>query len=173
MANQPPLFVRFSLTRGLLPSIDCIFPLEPVTFLRVQPMALLGEQAMTQAIIQDMWGQRLRDYTIINIGLMTVVLLEDSTIELLNTLVAILTDTLFTDPPPDFILGRSHHATLIQYNNWRVLHHDHWIHLAQPRAWELYLAYPLGAALPGPIEDYFGNFTDRYLIDDFPTNPHP
>ena len=125
MANQPPLFSMFSLTRGRLPNIDGIFPLEPVTFLRVQPMALLREQAMTRAIIQDMWGRRLRDYTIVNIGLMTVVLLEDATIELLNTLVAILLDTLFTDPPPDFILGRSHHATLIQFNNWRVQFDTH------------------------------------------------
>ena len=68
-------------------------------------MALLREQAMTRAIIQDMWGRRLRDYNIVNIGLTTVVLLEDPTLELLNTLIDILLDTLFTDPPPDFILG--------------------------------------------------------------------
>ena len=81
------------------------------------------------------------DYNIIDIGLVTIMLLEVTTIELLNTLVAILTDTLFSDPPPDFFLGRSHHSTLIQYYNWRVLHHNHWIgplHLEQPKAWELY-----------------------------------
>ena len=176
MPNQPPFFVRFSLTRGMIPNIDGIYPQGHVTFIRVQPMALLREQAMTRAIIQDMWGRRLRDYTIVNIGLTTVVLLEDPTLELLNTLIDILLDTLFTDPPPDFILGRSHHNTLIQFSNWRVLYHDMWIgqlHLAQPRAWELFLAFPLGTPLPRAIDDYFQNFTDQFLLDDFPNAPHP
>ena len=85
-------------------------------------------------------------------------------------------DTLFTDPPPDFILGQSHHNTFIQFSNWRVLHHDMWIgqlHLAQPRAWELFLAFPLGTPLPRAIEDYFQNFTDQFLLDDLPNAPHP
>ena len=69
------------------------------------------------------------------------------------------------------IRGRDNHVREvdIRYQNHRIGP----LHLEQPRAWELYLAYPLGASLPGPIEDYFGNFTDRYLIDDFPTNPQP
>ena len=63
-------------------------------------MALLREQAMTRTIVQDMWGRRLRDYTVVNIGLTTIVLLEDPTLELLNKLIDILADTLFVDLPP-------------------------------------------------------------------------
>ena len=133
MPNRPPFFVRFSLTRGLIPNINGIYPQGHVIFFRIQPMALLREGAMTRAILQDMWGRRLRDFTIVNIGLTAVVLLEDPTLELLNKLIDILLDTLFTDPPPNFILGRIHYNTIIQFNNWRVLHHDVWIgqlHLA-------------------------------------------
>ena len=90
-------------------------------------MALLREQAMTRAVVQDIWGRRLKDYTMVNIGLNTIILLEDPTLELLNKLIDILCDTLFLDPPPDFILGRSHHNTVIQYTHWRALHHEVWI----------------------------------------------
>ena len=176
MPRQPPFFVRFSPTRGRIPNIDGIYPQGHVTFLRIQPMALLREQAMTRTIAQDMWGRRLRDYTVVNIGLNTIVLLEDPTLELLNKLIDILADTLFVDPPPDFILGRSHHNTVIRYSNWRILHHDVWIgqlHLAQPRAWELFLAFPLGTRLPEAIEDYFQGFTDQYMLDDVPRTRHP
>ena len=100
MPNQPPFFVRFSPTRGLIPNINGIYPQGHVTFLRIQPMALLREQAMTRTIVQDMWGRRLRDYTVVNIRLTTIVLLEDPTIELLNKLIDILADTLFVDPNP-------------------------------------------------------------------------
>ena len=62
-------------------------------------MALLREQAMTRTIAQDMWGRRLRDFTVVNIGLTTIVLLEDPTLELLNKLIDILADTLFVDLP--------------------------------------------------------------------------
>ena len=75
------------------------------------------------------------------------------------------------DPPPDFILGRSHHNTVIRYSHWRTLHNDVWIgqlHLAQPRAWELFLAFPLGNRLPEAIEDYFESFNDQYLLDEVP-----
>ena len=99
MPRQPPFFVRFSPTRGRIPNIDGIYPQGHVTFLRIQPMALLREQAMTRAIVQDMFGRRLKDYTMVNIGLNTIILLEDPTLELLNKLIDILSDTLFVDPP--------------------------------------------------------------------------
>ena len=47
-----------------------------------------------------MWGRRLKDYTMVNIGTNTITLLEDPTLELLNKLIDILSDTLFVDPPP-------------------------------------------------------------------------
>ena len=84
MPRQPPFFVRFSPTRGRIPNIDGIYPQGHVTFLRIEPMALLREQAMTRTIVQDVWGRRLKDYTMVNIGLNTIVLLEDPTLELLN-----------------------------------------------------------------------------------------
>ena len=98
MPNRPPFFVRFSLTRGLIPNINGIYPQGHVIFFRIQPMALLREGAMTRAILQDMWGRRLRDFTIVNIGLTAVVLLEDPTLELLKKLIDILLDTLFKVP---------------------------------------------------------------------------
>ena len=99
MPRQPPFFVRFSPTRGRIPNIDGIYPQGHVTFLRIQPMALLREQAMTRTIVQDMWGRRLKDYTMVNIRLNTIVLLEGPTLELLNKLIDILADTLLVDPP--------------------------------------------------------------------------
>ena len=54
---------------------------------------------MTRAVVQDMWGRRLKDYTMVNIGLNTIILLEDPTLELLNKLIYILSDNLFVDPP--------------------------------------------------------------------------
>ena len=42
------------------------------------------------------------------------------------------------------------------------------LYLAQPRAWELFLAFPLGSRLPEVIEDYFESFNDQYLLDEVP-----
>ena len=54
---------------------------------------------MTRAVVQDMWGRRLKDYTMVNVQTNIILLLEDPTLELLNKLIDILSDTLFVDPP--------------------------------------------------------------------------